>query len=160
AVFLLREVFDYDYGEIAGIIGKEEAACRQLLSRAKKHLAEHRPRFKPTPEAHEHMLNQFIQAVGNGDLDGLLQLLSDDVVLWAASGGKVRGAIAKPLRGRDAVGRFLLGSRNLISEPYHTEVSEVNGEPALILRVDDEARLVVSISVDQEQICTVQVIAN
>src|SRR5262249_31056072 len=68
AVFLLREVFDYDYQEIAAMVGKEEAACRQLLSRAKKHIAEHRPRFKPTPEAHRQILNHFIQAVGSGEL--------------------------------------------------------------------------------------------
>lgn len=160
AVFLLREVFDYEYSEIASIIGKEEATCRQLFSRAKKHLAEHRPRFKPTPEAHQHILNQFIQTIGDGDLDGLMQLLSEDVVMWADGGGKVRGAIAKPLHGREAVGRFLVGSRNIIAELYRAEIAEVNGEPTLILRVGDEARLVASISIDQGQICTVQVIAN
>jgi len=106
AVFLLREVFDYDYAEVAAIVGKEEAACRQLLHRAKQHIADHRPRFKPTPEAHRQILTHFLQAVGSGELAGLLAMLADDVELWADGGGKARGAITRPLRGRDAVARF------------------------------------------------------
>src|SRR3954466_16146302 len=88
AVFLLREVFDYDYAEIAAIVGKAEAACRQLLRRAKQHIADHRPRFKPTPEAHRQILTHFLQAVGSGELAGLLAMLADDVELWADGGGK------------------------------------------------------------------------
>src|SRR5262245_14536328 len=82
AVFLLREVFDYEYAEIGAITDQDEAACRQMFSRAKKHIAEHRPRFKPTPEAHRQIFTQFIQAVGTGELTGLMQLLSEDVVMW------------------------------------------------------------------------------
>jgi RNA polymerase sigma-70 factor (ECF subfamily) len=72
AVFLLREVFDYEYIEIAQIIGKTEPACRQMYSRAKKHITEHRPRFKPTPEVHRQILDQFVQAVETGDLESLV----------------------------------------------------------------------------------------
>lgn len=160
AVLILREVFDYDYDEIAEIIDKEEAACRQLLSRAKKHLSTHRPRFKPTPEQHRQILNHFIHATNSGELDGLLQLLSEDVVLRADGGGKVHGAITRPLHGRDAVARFLLASPRLASEPYQTDVIDVNGEPALVLRVGNEMRLVMSISIDQGRIHAISVIAN
>src|SRR5436190_5861456 len=73
AVFLLREVFEYEYTEIAEIVGKEETACRQLFSRAKKHIATHRPRFKPNREDHHKLLDQFIRAVGLGDMDGLMR---------------------------------------------------------------------------------------
>src|SRR5258707_12058708 len=72
AVFLLREVFDYEYAEIGAITDQDEVACRQMFSRAKKHIAEHRPRFKPTPEAHRQLFDQFLQAVGTGELDGLM----------------------------------------------------------------------------------------
>src|SRR5258707_38257 len=92
AVLLLHEVFDYEYPEIARMVGREEAACRQLYSRAKKHIAEHRPRFKPSQEAHRQMLNQFLEATSTGELDGFMQLLSEDVVLWIDGGGKARGA--------------------------------------------------------------------
>ncbi len=160
AVFLLREVFGYDYAEIAAIIGKEEAACRQLLSRARKHITEHRPRFKPSPEAHRQMLDQFIEAVGSGELDGLLQLLAEEVELWADSGGKVPGAILRPVRGRDAVARFLLAAPRIPPEPYQAEVGEVNGEPALILRAGSQVQVISFISIDQGRVNQIWVIGN
>jgi RNA polymerase sigma-70 factor, ECF subfamily len=92
AVFLLREVFDYDYPEIAQIIGKEEAACRQLFHRAKKHITEHRPRYKSSPEAHQQITLRFMQAITEGDVNGLVSLLADEVALWSDGGGKV-GAV-------------------------------------------------------------------
>lgn len=160
AVFLLREVFDYGYGEIAEILGKEEAACRQVFHRARHHLAVHRPRFTTTPDAHRQILTQFLRAVGNGDLDGLVDLLAGDVVLWADGGGKVRGAITRPLRGATAVARFLLASPRFTTETLQGEVVEVNGAPALVLRAGGEARLVIATSIEDGRIATIHVIGN
>jgi RNA polymerase sigma-70 factor (ECF subfamily) len=160
AVFLLREVFDYDYAEVATIVGKEEAACRKLLSRAKQHIAEHRPRFKPTPEAHRQILTQFIQAVSNGELGGLLELLADDVELWADGGGKTLGAITRPLHGRDAVARFLLASPRYRSTGSQVEVVQVNGDPALIVEVGGKAMVVLSLGIEQGQVRAIWVIGN
>jgi RNA polymerase sigma-70 factor (ECF subfamily) len=160
AVFLLREVFGYDYADIAEIIGKEEAACRQVLSRARKHITAHRPRFKASPEAHRQMLTQFIEAARTGELDGMLQILSEEVELWADSGGKVRGAVRRPVRGRAAVARFLLASARKSTEPLQPDIGEVNGEPALILRVGSEVRIVMFISIDQGQINQIWVTRN
>jgi RNA polymerase sigma-70 factor (ECF subfamily) len=159
AVFLLREVFGYEYAEIAEIIGKEEAACRQLLSRARKHITEHRPRFKASPDAHRQMLAQFLQAVGTGELEGMLQLLSDEVVLWADSGGRVRGVL-RPVRGRDTVARFLLASPRIPTESLQPDIIEVNGEPALILRAGSQVRVVLFISIDQGRVDQIWVIGN
>jgi RNA polymerase sigma-70 factor (ECF subfamily) len=159
AVFLLREVFDYDYVDIAAIIDKEEAACRQLLSRARKHIAAHRPRFKANPEAHRQILGQFIEAAQTGELEGLLQCLSEEVVLWGDSGGKVRGLL-RPLRGREVVARFLLASPGIPTEPLQPEIADVNGEPALILRTNSQVQIVLFISLDQGLVDQIWVIGN
>src|SRR4030095_7667223 len=98
AVFLLREVFDYEYAEIAQITGRDEAACRQLFSRAKKHIKEHRSRFPASPEAHAQMVGRFMEACVGGDMHGLMSLLAEDVTAWSDSGGKVAGAMRHPLQ--------------------------------------------------------------
>src|SRR5258707_4623113 len=103
AVFLLSEVFDYEYAEIAQITGRDEAACRQLFSRAKKHISEHRPRFPASPEAHAKMVSRFMEACIAGDLDGLMNMLAEDVTAWSDSGGKASGAVRHPVQGRDQV---------------------------------------------------------
>src|SRR5436853_3433229 len=108
AVFLLREVFDYEYPEIAGITGRDEAACRQLFSRAKKHIKEHRPRFPASPEAHAKMVGRFMEAWIAGNMDGLTILLAEDVTVWSDGGGKVSGAARQPIQGRDCVARAMI----------------------------------------------------
>jgi RNA polymerase sigma-70 factor (ECF subfamily) len=160
AVFLLREVFDYDYAEIAIILGKEESACRQLFSRAKKHLAEHRPRFQSSPEAHRQMLERFMNAVGAGDMEGLTQLLADNVTMWADGGGKARGAAIRPLVGIEAVAQFVLASTRLPQVNYTAEISEVNGEPAAILRAGDQALVVLMIAISEGRIHELRIIGN
>ncbi|HLY28886.1 MAG TPA: RNA polymerase sigma-70 factor [Aggregatilineales bacterium] len=160
AVFLLREVFDYDYAEIAEILGRDEAACRQMLSRAKKHVAEHRPRFKPTPEAHRQLLDEFLQAVTTGDLDDLMQLLSEDVVMWADGGGKARGAATHPLHGREAVARFMIASTAFAPAPIAAEITIVNGEQAVIIRSGESPVAVLSVTVDNDKIAEVRAIGN
>ncbi len=160
AVFLLRQVFDYEYAEIAQIVGKDEVACRQLFSRAQKHIAEHRPRFKPTPDQHRRVLDEFQRAVTAGELEGLQNLLAEDVTLWADGGGKVRGAATQPVHGREAVARFLFTSRRLAVEGTRTERALVNGEWALILRDGTRAYLVAFITLEQERIREIRLIGN
>ena len=160
AVFLLRQVFDYEYAEIADILGKDETACRQILSRAKKHIAENRPRFQTDPATHRQILDRFITAVGNGELDGLLQLLSDDVVMWADGGGKARGAAVIPLRGRETVARFVMASPRLATGPLEPRIVIVNGEPALVLGAQGKIFLVVLLSIDQTRIREVRIMGN
>lgn len=160
AVFLLRQVFEYEYAEIAAMVGKDEAACRQLFSRAKKHIAEHRPRFKPTPEQHRQVLDRFVSAVTDGDVDGLNRMLADDVTMWADGGGKIKGAATRPLHGREAVATFLMASTRLAVEGYRAELAELNGEPSVILRSGDKAFLVVFIELEQDQVREIRVIGN
>jgi len=160
AVFLLRQVFDYEYAEIAEILDKEEAACRQLFSRANKHIAEHRPRFKATQEQHRQLLSQFMQAVSSGELEGLMTLLSDDVTMWADGGGKARGAATQPLHGRAAVAQFVLASTRYLAVDYYAEIALVNGQPAAILRVGHKAVVIIAIEGDSDHVREIRVIGN
>ncbi len=160
AVFLLREVFEYDYPEIATFLGKSEVACRQWFSRAKKHLADHRPRFPASPETHRQMLTGFLQAVQAGEMTALMNMLAEDVTLWVDSGGNVKGAATRPIYGRDAVARFSLGTRRFLPEGARVELAEVNAQPALIFRTNDRAYLVLTMEVEAQQIQTVRIVAN
>src|SRR2546429_2547772 len=102
AVFLLREVFEYDYAEIATFLGKSEAACRQWFSRAKKHLADHRPRFPTSPDTHQQLLTGLLQAAQAGETAPSMTMLAEDVTLWDASRGNVQGAATCTNFDRDA----------------------------------------------------------
>ena len=164
AVFLLREVFEYDYAEIASFLGKSEVACRQWFSRAKKHLADHRPRFSAPPETQRQMLTGFLQAVQAGEMTALMNLLAEDVTFWADGGGKVKGAALHQMAGRDAVARFILAStpifRRTLPEGSRVELTEVNGQPALITRAGDRAFAVLTIEVEAQRIKTIRNIVN
>jgi RNA polymerase sigma-70 factor (ECF subfamily) len=122
AVFLLREVFDYRYDAIAEIIGKSEAACRQLVVRARRRIAESRPRFATTRERHDELARRFFAAAEQGDLAGLEAMLAHDVELTGDGGGKVP-ALARTLRGRSRVARAVVGW-----------VGRVGGVPGLSVR--------------------------
>jgi RNA polymerase sigma-70 factor (ECF subfamily) len=161
AAFLLREVFEYDYVEIATFLGKSEMACRQAFSRARKHLADHRPRFTASPEAHRHMLDAFLRATQAGDLDALMDMLSDDVTLWADGGGKVKGAATRPVLGPDAVARFSIGAtRRFLPTGSHFEIADVNGAPSLVIRDAERAYAVLSIELRAGRISAVRIVAN
>ena len=99
AVFILRELFDYRYGEIAEILQKSEMACKQLFSRAQRHLKENKPRFETAPERHEQLLGQFLAVINGQELATLTQMLAEDVVFWGDGGGKVPGATRRPIYG-------------------------------------------------------------
>jgi RNA polymerase sigma-70 factor, ECF subfamily len=161
AVFLLREIFEYNYAEIASFLGKSEVACRQWFSRAKKHLAEHRPRFSASPEMQRQLLTGFLHAVQAGEMTTLMNLLAEDTTLWTDGGGKVKGAATRTVTGREAVARFSLRARKrFFPEGSRVELAEVNGQPGLIIRVGDRAYRVMAIEVVAQRIQTIRIIAN
>lgn len=160
AVFLLREVFAYEFAEIATMLGKSEAACRRSFSRAKLHLREHRPRFAASPQIHQQLLSGYFQAVQTGEMAPLMNLLSETVTLWADGGGKVKQAPLRPIHGRDAVARFSLGTRRFWPADARVELAEVNGEMALVVRTGDQAFSVLTIEVEQDRIQAIRIIAN
>lgn len=141
AVFLLREVFGYGYPEIAQVLDRTEAACRQLMARARRHLSEAQPRFEPSAERREELAQRFFAALQGDDLEGLERLLADDVVFYGDGGGRAP-AIRKPLRGGVAVARFLMSlSRRGDQLGVRVEPVVANAEPAARLLDSDGAML-------------------
>ena len=161
AVFLLREVFDYDYGEIAEIVGKSEANCRQMVSRSKKHLQERRPRFETSREERERVTRQFIRVCEGGDLQGLISLLAPDVALASDGGGKVQAAL-NIISGPDKVARFVFGvlAKLPAGATLASHLDEVNGHPGLIVYIDGTLNCVITLDCSGDLIQAVHVLAN
>ena len=141
ADFLLREVFDYGYDEIAEVVGKSEANCRQILVRARKRIDEGRPRFEADRRRQEQLARRFLEAFEEGDVDGFVELLADDVVFVGDGGGKGRG-ISRPVYGRRSVIRLL----SSFLPPFRAadarvRLGELNGQPGALF-FDAEDRLV------------------
>jgi RNA polymerase sigma-70 factor, ECF subfamily len=135
AAFLLREVFDYEYSEIAAALDKSEAACRQIVKRARESVAERRPRFAPSPEHRDRLTQEFVSACATGDMNALLATLSSDITLFSDGGGKTRAAL-NPIHGPDRVARFLLGLLAKRPASYRTRPAVINGEPGVISYID------------------------
>ena len=131
AVFVLREAFVYSHREIAEIMDLSEANCRQLHHRARRHVEAARSRFAPDPRQQRALVERFLAAVREGDLDGLAEMLAADVVSWADGGGQV-GAARRPVLGRDKVCRYLIGGIGKVSPGLQVLLVEINGEPALL----------------------------
>ncbi len=159
AVFLLREVFDYDYPEVSRILGKSEANCGQIARRARESVAARRPRFKYSPEQQERLMQQFVRACSTGDMPALLELLADDVTLWSDGGGKVHAAL-NPIHGSDKVARFFLGVLRKVSPTLAVRPATVNGQPGIISYVDGNPLNVLTLDVADGRIKAVRIVAN
>jgi RNA polymerase sigma-70 factor (ECF subfamily) len=148
AAFLLREVFDYPYEQIAAIVGTGEDNARQLVSRARKHVAHGRPRFEASQERREQLANSFVAALRKRDLHALEALLADDVEAHADGGGRVR-AILRPVYGRGRVARLLLKVMRA-AEPFGGWTLRhvlVNGQPGVV-RTDAAGKLSAVVALD------------
>jgi len=145
AVFLLREVFDYEYDEISKIVEKEEANCRQIFTRAKRHIEAGKPRFEASREKRDELAENFFAACEGGKLDDLIHLLAEDAVFYGDGGGKAL-AITRPVRGRDRVARLVQG---LFRKATTLKVRRVvvNGQPGAMF-VDQQDRLISVVGLD------------
>jgi RNA polymerase sigma-70 factor (ECF subfamily) len=137
AVFLLYDVFGYSYREIAEIVGKTEANCRQLAARARRYVKDEKPRFETSHEERERLAERFFAAVQDGDFDGLVAMLADDVTVYGDGGGKAPQWML-PVAGADKVARLLSSvGRDARENQIMIEVREVNGQPGAALRTSD-----------------------
>jgi RNA polymerase sigma-70 factor (TIGR02957 family) len=162
AVFLLHDVFDYPYDEVARIVGKSEANARQLAARARRHVDERRPRFDATREQRERLADRFFAAVGDGDVRALEAMLAEDVVLAGDGGGKVP-ALARALHGARRVARTLAAwarQRQRLGGATLRRV-EVNGQPGvMILDADKKVISVMALDIADDRVQGVHSIVN
>lgn len=131
AVFVLKEVFGFSFGEIAGILDRSEASVRQVGSRARSHVQARRPRYDAPADTRRRVTAQFLAACVGGDLNQMMELLAPDVTAWTDGGGKVRAAL-RPLRGAKNVARWILGVRRR-PPGLSTRPVLVNGQPGLLV---------------------------
>jgi RNA polymerase sigma-70 factor (ECF subfamily) len=162
AVFLLREVFDYDYDVIASMLDTTDVNCRQLLSRAKARIAEGRPRFTGESDSQKRLVEAFIGSMQRGDAGELASMLADDVAFWADGGGKVTAA-GRPLFGRDSVLKLLLGIRRgatTLGVNLSMNVTHVNGELAVVVSARGGVDSVYVLSIADDKINAFHVVRN
>ena len=159
AVFLLRDVFDYSYDEIAEIVQKSPANCRQIYHRSKNYLVERRPRFDSNPEDQQKLIGSFLEAVTNGDLDTLTELLAEDAVQWSDGGGKVTAA-RKPIRGAAQLAAFLIKVNQMYGHCARHQIAEVNGQMAALSWLNDQLVSVFTFTIDEGKIAELRVVLN
>jgi RNA polymerase sigma-70 factor, ECF subfamily len=162
AVFVLREAFDYEYGEIASILEKEEANCRKVLSRARKKLNYNNTKYV---NRNEKELNQFVQsflyAAATGNTEGLLRMLTNDAVLYSDGGGKVKAALV-PIVSQERVVQFILGLLRKFGNDNTMEIdlANVNGEFGIVIKRNNELENVVCFEIENNQISHIFLIRN
>jgi RNA polymerase sigma-70 factor (ECF subfamily) len=164
AVFLLKDIFDYDHAEVAEMLGMSVDNSRQLLHRAKARLAEGRPRLTGTPAARRAVAERFARAFSSGDGAELSAMLAADVGIWSDGGGKASAA-RHPLLGHDRVLNFLLGLHRTAAATVDMRdvslaIEDVNSEPALVLRVGGRLESLFVCSIDNDVITAIRVVRN
>ncbi|MGH9141143.1 MAG: RNA polymerase sigma-70 factor [Vicinamibacterales bacterium] len=165
AVFLLREVFDYEYAEIASMLETTSSNCRQLFHRANVRIAERKPRFRAALDEKRPLVERFLSAFSAGSEEELTRVLAADVGFWSDGGGKVLAA-RRPVFGRERVAHMLAGfvrtapSVGLPLESVSFDIAEVNGEQALVLRVDGRLDGVYVMTVEDGAIAAIRVVRN
>lgn len=160
-MFLLREVFDYDYDTIAGVVARNPANCRQILARARAHVRENRPRFEVSPARRDELARRFFSACHGGDLAALESLLADDVTFYADGNGRPPAVVA-PVVGCTPVARFLLGLfRHADRTGLEVQPRAVNGQPgARVLDGRGRLRAVFALHIADGAIRAVHTVVN
>ncbi len=160
AAFLLREVFGSPYPEVAGILGRSEEACRQLVARARRAVGERRRRFEADRERGRELAERFLAACASGDTAGLIELLTEGVVLVSDGGGRVSTA-RRPVVGREHVARFLMGlTRRGPARGVTVRVTEVNRDPGAIVSAGGAPVAVIVLEPEGARIGAVRIVLN
>lgn len=158
AVYVLNEAFGMPLSEVADIVGRTPAACRQLAARARRHVADRAPRFDADPHEQVRVVTAFQRAAESGDLEALADLLDEDVTFRTDGGGVVAGAAVRPVVGRSRVARQI-GAGLQAAHDLVIELVAVNGQPGLVARYDDMV-VVFALVVHGGRITRIEVVAN
>jgi len=159
AAFLLHEVFEFGYPEIAQMLGKSQEACRQIVHRAKARARQDRPRFAVSPEASLRLLEKFIAATRAGDRDEVMALLADDVTVTSDGGGKA-AVISRVLRGPRGVARFQCGIARMFAGRMDHRIAWINGMPGILRYVDGSLDSATSVLTDGAHILDLYIVRN
>jgi RNA polymerase sigma-70 factor (ECF subfamily) len=160
AIFLLRDVFDYPYAEIAKIVDKSEANCRQYYHRAKQYLSDRQPRYEPSSAEQHKLVREFLSMMETGDVEALTDMLAEEVTFQGDGGGKVP-AVRRPLFGRAAVVRFLvLGIFRLLPPGTQVNIEDVNGAKSILFWGDENLYFVMHLTIVDNKIAAIRNILN
>ncbi|HVI53710.1 MAG TPA: RNA polymerase sigma-70 factor [Luteibacter sp.] len=159
AAFVLREVLDSDYPEIAHTLGKSEAACRQLVHRAKDQIRDERPRQSVTPDGHRQLMHRFASALSAGDFPAIRAMLATDAVLMGDGGGKVT-SFPKPMVGGQRIAQLFYAANLRYKYGLMLQIAEINGEPSLLRYLNGQLESVQTYVVDGEHITQILVQRN
>lgn len=164
AVFLLKDIFEYEHAEIAEMLGTTPENSRQLLHRAKSHLADGRPQLTGTVESRRAVAERFARAFSNGNGLELAALLAEDVGMWSDGGGKVSAA-RRPIMGREHVLKFLVGLHQTAQvagdlRDVSLRIEDVNGEPALVVRINQRLDSIFVFSIEHETVSAIRVVRH
>ena len=160
AVFLLREVFEYGYDEIASIVNKSEDNCRQIAARARRQIEAKKPRFEASRRKREELAQRFFEAIMGGDTEGLIRMLAEDAVGYGDGGGK-GPAVAKPIHGRDKIVRLFGSRRFAIDTVAELRLAEINSQPGAVMYGQDGRPLVVvSLDIADDRVQAVRAVSN
>jgi RNA polymerase sigma-70 factor (ECF subfamily) len=160
AVYILRELFDYGYDDVARIVGRTPEHCRQLLHRARARVVAARDRATPTPQAEqERLMQQFLATLATGDVEQLASMLADDVVAWSDGGGK-RAAARKPIRGPMRVARFFSSVWRKAQGYVTVHLVRVNGTPGLVVYLGARPYTVLAFDMNGDRISAVRTVLN
>ena len=159
AAYLLRQVFDYDYDEIAQMLGKSQAALRQVVHRASERLRLERPRFEVPPETHRRLLERFVQAARSGERAAIRALLAEEVAAIGDGGGRV-ASVPGGMHGADRVANLYWAHFLRLGERVQYRLATVNGEPGFVRYVDGRLESAQAVTTDGERILGIYVVRN
>jgi len=160
AIFLLREVFDYDYSDIANTVGKSIPNCRQIVRRARQHLVLRRPSISLSSQQKEEIAEQFLTSWNQGDLHKLIALMAEDITFWSDGGGQVMAA-QRPLQGCQKVARFLIAIRRSRLVPVlNSKIAQINDRPGILNAVEGNPQSTFSFEFSGQSIQSIFAVVN